>query len=181
MNENRTEEPRSWEDRRERPTTPLDAFRLGGRRRWPRRKEERLGAFFVDRFDTVIFVMIVVLLGLTLVDGLLTIELLEINSEEGNPFMHYLLVQGPMAFLMGKYAMTAAGIPYLVVYNNYPLFGSRFRVRYLLPVFLGLYLVLLSYQWVLLHTGRSEPSVAERPAYRSSAPSRVVGQCRATH
>ncbi len=143
--------------------------------------EERRGAFFVDRFDAVTLGMIVALLGLTLVDGLLTIELLEINSEEGNPFMDYLLTYGPMAFLLGKYVMTAAGIPFLVVYKNHPMFGSRFRVGYLFPMFLGLYLVLLCYQWVLLHTKPGEPSAAERPRYHRSAESRVEGQCRATH
>ncbi len=125
--------------------------------------------------------MIVAILGLTLVDGLLTIELLEINSEEGNPFMLYLLSHGHTAFLLGKYVMTAAGIPFLVVYKNYPMFGSRFRAGYFLPLFLGLYLVLLCYQWVLLHSGRIEPSAAQRRAHHQSASTGVVGPRLATH
>jgi hypothetical protein len=181
MNEKPTGEPRRGEDRRHRPTSPLDAFRYGGRRCRPRRNDQRLGAFFVDRFDTVTLGMVVALLGLTLVDGLLTIELLEINSEEGNPFMHFLLAQGPMAFLLGKYVMTAAGIPFLVVYKNYRMFGSQFRVGYVLPMFLGLYLVLLSYQWVLLLIGPGGPSAAERPAYQISAAPGVAIERRATH
>ena len=181
MNEDFTGESRRGEDRRQRPTSPLDAFRFGGRRRGPRRTEERRGAFFVDRFDAATLGMVVALLGLTLVDGLLTIELLEINSEEGNPFMHYLLAHGPMAFLLGKYLMTAAGIPFLVVYKNYPMFGSRFRVGYLFPVFLGLYLVLLSYQWVLLHAGSGDSSATDRPARHRWTASVVVGPYRATH
>ena len=55
---------------------------------------------------------------------------------------------------MGKYVLTATGLPFLVVYKNYPLFRSRFRVGWLLPLFVVLYLVLLFHQWNLLQIGR---------------------------
>lgn len=97
--------------------------------------------------------MIVALLGLTLVDGVLTLMLVEINSEEVNPVMAHLLSRGVLAFLMGKYIMTASGLPILVVYQHYPLFGSRFRVGWLLPLFIALYLVLLFHQLNLLSAG----------------------------
>jgi len=139
-------------DRRVRPTSPLDAFRRGGRRASPRRGEESRGAFFVDRFDTITFAMVLTLLSLTILDGFLTIELLEMNGEEANPLMGYLLNRGPLAFLLGKYVLTAIGLPFIVVYKHYPLFGTRFRAGFLLPVFIGMYLVLISYQWILFHS-----------------------------
>ena len=112
--------------------------------------------------------MILAILVLTLVDGLLTIHLLEINCEEGNPFMGYLLARGSMVFLLGKYAMTSAGVAFLLVYKNYPMFGGRFRAGKLLPVFLGLYLVLLCYQWALLRIGRvAPPAPRGRASYGS--------------
>ena len=37
-------------DRRERPTSPLDALRRPGRRKAPRRAIERTGNYYVDRF-----------------------------------------------------------------------------------------------------------------------------------
>jgi hypothetical protein len=77
--------------------------------------------------------------------------------------------------------MTAAGIPFLVLYKNHPMFGSRFRVGYLFPLFLGLYLVLLCYQWVLLHTEPRKSSAAEWLRYHRPAASRVLGSWRATH
>ena len=86
--------------------------------------------------------MIVGLLVLTIADGVLTIELLDISGEELNPFMAHLLDRGRLAFLAGKYILTAAGLPFLVVFKNYRLFGTRFRVGYLFPVFIGLYIVL---------------------------------------
>jgi hypothetical protein len=148
---------RSQEDRRRRPTAPLDAFRPGGRRTWPRRHEERRGRFFVDRFDATTLAMIVILLCLTLVDGVLTIELLDVNSVEANPLMGHLLSWGQWEFLLGKYILTAAGLPFLVVYKHHLLFGTRFRTGWLLHVFVSLYLILLFYQSALLHAGRTLP------------------------
>jgi hypothetical protein len=153
MNESPGEDLRTQSDRRGRPTAPLDAFRLRGRRAWPRRREERQGRFFVDRFDAV------------------TLGLLDVDNHEANPFMRHLLTWGDCAFLLGKYTLTAAGLPFVVVYNQHTVFGTRFRVGWLLHVFIGLYLILLAYQWALLHEGRAG---APRPAgspFRIHAPS----------
>jgi Domain of unknown function (DUF5658) len=98
--------------------------------------------------------MIVSLLVLTIADGVLTLVLIDMNSEEANPIMAHLLGRGVLTFLLGKYLLTAAGIPFLVVYKNYPLFRSRFRVGWLLPAFIVLYLVLLFHQWTLFRLGR---------------------------
>jgi hypothetical protein len=137
-------------DRRKRPTSPLGALRRRGRRKSPRRGEELAGNFFVDRFDALTLAMIVGLLGLTITDGVLTIELLDRNSEEINPLMAHLLGRGHHVFLAAKYILTAAGLPFLVVFKNYRLFRTRIRIGYLFPAFLGLYLLLLSYQWTML-------------------------------
>jgi hypothetical protein len=143
-------------------------MRLGGRRRRPRRDEERTGAYFVDRFDAGTLALIVALLGLTILDGVLTIELIDLNCEEVNPIMANLLRRGGFEFLMGKYLLTATGLPFLVVYQNYPLFRSRFRVGWLLPSFVALYLVLLFHQWTLLRLGRPAPMVDRADQVQSS-------------
>ena len=154
MNDESRLEGRLATDRRTRPTSPLDALRINGRRRRPRRGEERRGAYFVDHFHAGTLALVVALLGLTIADGVLTLELISLNSEEANPIMAHLLRQGDSAFLIGKYILTAAGLPFLVVYQHYPLCRSRFRVGWLLPVFVALYLVLLLHQWNLLQAGR---------------------------
>jgi hypothetical protein len=169
MNNDPNRDQRGRGDRRRRPTSPLDSFRPRGRRIRPRRRDERRGAYFVDRFGTLTLAMVVTLLGLTIVDGVLTIELLDLNSEEINPFMGHLLDRGRDVFLIGKYILTAAGLPFLVVYQHHPMFGTRFRVGFLLPIFIGLYLVLLSYQWTLLRVGRPETTA------RVGLPSMAVG------
>jgi hypothetical protein len=121
---------------------------------WPRRQDERLGCYFVDRYNAMILAMIVALLVLTIADGVLTIELLDTNSEEVNPVMAHLLVKGNNAFLIGKFILTAAGLPFLVAYKNHPMFGTRFRAGFFLPLFVSLYIVLVFYQARLFNVGR---------------------------
>jgi hypothetical protein len=172
MTDESTHQGRGISDRRGRPTSPMDALRSGGRRCRPRREHERQGVYFVDRFYVVTLALIVALLGLTVVDGVLTIELIRLNSEEANPLMAHFLRQGDLPFLMVKYIMTAVGLPFLVVYQHYPLLRTRFRVGWLLPIFVALYLVLLFHQWSLIQighpdtTGRMPPMERIRP-YRT--------------
>ena len=47
--------------------------------------------------------------------------------------MAHLLGASRHAFLAGKYLLTASGLPFLVVFKNYRLFGTRFREGYLFP------------------------------------------------
>jgi hypothetical protein len=153
-------------DRRRRPTKAWDAFRPRGRRVRPRRDEERQGPYFVDLIDTSTFVLAVLLLLLTVLDGAVTLILLGAGCEEVNPAMGYLLRQGPTHFLLGKYLLTTAGLPFLLIFRHFTLFGTRFRVGYLLPVFVALYLVLLGYQVTLMYApddlGRSDPGDVSR-------------------
>jgi hypothetical protein len=96
----------------------MDAFRLSGRRQRVRRGAEREGSYFTDRFDAFTLGLIVAVLVLCIVDGVLTIELLNVNCEEANPVMRFLLDRGHLPFLVGKYAITAAGLPFLEESSN---------------------------------------------------------------
>ena len=107
--------------------------------------------------------------GLTVVDGVLTLELLELNSEEANPFMGHLLKRGPLDFLLGKYVLTAMGLPFIVVYKNYRMFKTCFRIGFLLPVFISLYVALISYQCMLLDAGPTDVSAAPTPSAPATA------------
>jgi hypothetical protein len=139
-------ERRNRSDRRDRQTSPWDAF-FGRRRRGRHRRatdDRRL--VFVDRSSVWVFLLILLLLIMTIVDGLITLDLLDADCEEANPVMKYLLERGSMAFLLGKYVLTAIGLPFLIAFKNHRLFRTRFRVGYLIPVFVSLYFLLLYYQ-----------------------------------
>ena len=136
-------------DRRQAPTSPWSALRPGGQRTFNRRAAEHMQRYFVDQFTATTLVQVVLLLALSIVDAAITLLLIQMGCEEVNPLMSHLLDHGLLTFLMGKYILTAAGIPLLLVYKNHYLFGTKFRVGYLLSVFIGLYVCLIVYQMSL--------------------------------
>ncbi len=114
-----------------------------------RRTEEHVRPYLVDRVSWQSFAMATLLLVLTLVDGMITVALLERGFEEANPLMRFLLNRSTGAFFIGKYVLTAAFLPVALVMNQYRLFGTRFRVGHFIPIVALLYLILIVYQLVL--------------------------------
>jgi hypothetical protein len=158
-------------DRRRRPTRPWDVFTRQPARRQRHRRAEDHGPFaFVDRYDESLGVLILMLLILTLADGVLTMVLIDICCEEANPVMAVLIERGPLTFVLGKYLMTAFCLPILLIFQHHRMFRTRFRVRHLFPAFVALYLLLLGYQIHLLRLasevlhGRSDVSAVAATA-----------------
>jgi hypothetical protein len=158
-------QPRGY-DRRHRPTRPWDVLWTPGRRREVRRARDRAAARvgFTDRHGPIALVLAIALLLLTLLDGVLTLILLDQRHEEANPVMAYLIRRGVLSFLCGKYVLTAASLPVVLSLKNYRMFGTRFRVRALLPIFVGLYLLLAAGQVALLTDHSSRPMTPPSPA-----------------
>ena len=146
VNTDPREDERRLTDRRTLPTCLWDALRLLGQRKRNRRASESGRLFFVDRFGVITLILVLLMLALSMVDALITLDLLDAGCKEVNPVMSYLLGKGHVHFLLGKYVLTAVGLPILLVFKNFRLFGSCFRVGFLLPIFVGLYLILLCYQ-----------------------------------
>src|SRR5262245_10406660 len=130
-------EQRDGGDRRNQPTSVWDTIVGRGHRMRHRRDVEHEQPYYVDRFASSTFALILLLLTLTVLDGVLTLVLVEADCHEVNPAMRYLLKRGPASFLIGKYVLTAAGLPVLLIFKNFRLFGTRFRVEYLIPMFVG--------------------------------------------
>ncbi len=147
--ENDDDERRTVPDRRLLPTSPWAALVSSGQRALNRRTNEHEQEYFVDTYSAQTLFQIVLLLALSIVDAAITLLLIQTGCEEINPVMSHLLEYGLLTFLVGKYVLTAAGIPLLLVFKNYYLFGSHFRVGYLFPVFIGMYLCLIGYQMLL--------------------------------
>lgn len=136
-------------DRRAAATSPWAALLARGKRSTNRRANEHLQHYFVDTHSAHTLFQVVLLLALSIADGAITLLLIQTGCEEINPIMNHLLSYGFQAFLIGKYVLTAGGIPLLLVFKNYYLFGTGFRVGYLIPVFIGLYCCLIGYQLCL--------------------------------
>jgi hypothetical protein len=111
-----------------------------------RRSDEHRRAYFVDRFSALWFALIVATLAASVADGIITTRLLGAGHEEVNPVMACLLDRGIWWFFIGKYLMTALGLPFLMIFKNHYLFGTRFRVGYVIPSILVLYVILIGYE-----------------------------------
>jgi hypothetical protein len=154
MNRQPMEDQRLGPDPRRTPTSVWDSIFCGGQRMLHRRAPDHERPYFVDRFSPTALALVLTLLACTFLDGMLTLELMDINCAELNPAMRYLLSKGPVPFLLGKYILTAAGLPVLLIFKNHRFLHTWFRVGYLIPVFVLSYIALISYQIHLLHSLR---------------------------
>jgi len=142
---------RAQPDRRQTPTSAWSAFVPTGKRMAARRAEEHCRPYFVDRFSVWMLIFILMLLFATIADAVLTICVLKEGGDELNPLMDHLLNYGTVTFVLGKYLLTVVGLPLLLIFKNYYLFGTRFRVGYLIPALVALYMLLIGYQVYLIH------------------------------
>jgi hypothetical protein len=92
----------------------------------------------------------VLLMTLSVVDAAATLLLLDAGCEEVNPAMRLMLGFGVGAFLVGKFALTGVGDIILAVCQNHYVLGTRLRVSQVLPILVGTYLLLNTYQAILL-------------------------------
>jgi hypothetical protein len=141
---------RCLSDRRNAPTSPWAALPPAGHRTACRRAEEHRRPYFVDRFSSSTFIVIMMLVAASMLDATLTVHLLEAGAKEINPLMDRLLMHGVGAFLLGKYVLTVGGLPLLLIFQNHYLFNTRLRVGHLIPIAVALYAVLIGYQFVLM-------------------------------
>ena len=115
-----------------------------------RRAREHRRPYYVDRFSSAMFVVIVILIVASVVDAVLTLQLIEAGAVETNPLMAHLLNHGIVPFLLGKYLLTVGGLPLLLIFKNHYLFDTRVRVGHLIPMVVAMYLALIGYQLVLM-------------------------------
>jgi len=143
-------ERRVLPDRRAEPTSMWGALPPAGRRECARRAADQERDYYVDRFSVFLLAMIVTLLMACIADAAITLCLVDAGHAEANPLMNLLLQRGVMSFFVGKYMLTAIGVLALLVFKNHCLFGTRFRAGHAIPVLLGVYMVLIAYQWHLI-------------------------------
>jgi len=124
---------RSGRDRRGRMIPPLRFLIAGGRRRKVRRSEDLQRIVILDRYSPKLLISIVGILLLSILDGLLTLYLIEHGSTELNPVMDYFLKKGPYIFAVSKYALTSISVVIFVILANSVVPRSNFRAQKLFP------------------------------------------------
>ncbi len=143
-------ERRSGKDRRAKPSSPFSRFIFTGSRRGCRRKEDARVHFYVDIYSPSFILLLMFTLFLSICDALLTMRLVASHFQELNPVMDFFLKLGPVPFIIVKLVLTSFGLITLLVLKNYHFLGSRVRTAAILVLFPLLYLILVSYEIVMV-------------------------------
>jgi hypothetical protein len=100
------------------------------------------------RYATHLLALLV--LGLSMTDGLATLRLIAAGIEEANPVMRALLACGPGQFLLGKLPLTAGALTMLVAARRRPMLGARLRTPHGLLCLAAVYAAVVVYDLALL-------------------------------
>lgn len=131
-------------ERRRRPTPRFSRFTfLGGRRRGPRREEEREGTF-VDLYGLWWWLLILWVAAMNCLDTYFTLLHLQAGGAEINPVADELLRTGRLGFVLSKTVLIGVALVVLTVHKNFTLarlgvFGAA-----------GIYTLLVGYHLTLL-------------------------------
>ncbi len=113
-----------------------------------RRREDRRFAT-LDRYDSGLCTLAILLVLLSITDSVFTLTLIARGGTEANPFMNYMLQQGIGVFMIVKMLLTAIPAVVLVATHNLVLF-KRIRARSILAAMVGMYTGLIVYEIGLL-------------------------------
>jgi hypothetical protein len=102
------------------------------------------------RGSPFLLVLALVTLLASLLDGFLSLQLIERGANEINPVLSTFLHQSPLHFVLGKHFLTCLGVIFLVLYNDRRLFGRKLRVRHLLLAAQVLFAGIIVYEGALL-------------------------------
>lgn len=130
-------ERRSNIDRRNEDPSLFCKYWFTGRRAIPRRQEDRCVPKKVDRYSNKILFIIILILVLSVLDAVFTLNLVEKGAKEMNPIMNYYLERSPMLFLWIKYLLTCASVLLVLYAKDYYIFRTKFKARvlfFILPI-----------------------------------------------
>lgn len=144
-------ERRGTPERRAYSVGTLIACAVSPRRMHGRRSADRRHSM-LDRFDSGMLLLAVLLMLLSIADSVFTLTLIARGGSEVNPFMNALLQHSVWAFTSVKMMLTAIPAIVLVAAGNLLLF-NRWRARSVLAALVGLYMGLIAYELVLLSLG----------------------------
>jgi hypothetical protein len=91
-----------------------------------RRADDRNRIAIFDRYKSPLFIGMMIVLSLSIFDGILTLILLSQGAKELNPVMRYYLNHGPQVFILVKYGLTV--LPMLMILFANEALASRYRI-----------------------------------------------------
>ena len=137
---------RTLKDRRKQPTPGLSRYTFFGRRRTLRRKSDQQRGGYVDRYSSSLFFFLVAIVGLNVLDALLTMMILDLKGWEANPAVRSVIDLYGTKFWIWKFSIVSVSLALLCLH-------SRFRLVKEIIIAVGcLYVIVVAYQvFLLLH------------------------------
>ena len=115
-----------------------------------RRREERNTIFWADRYSQTLFGAVLLILFFSVLDGLLTLFLIDHGATELNPVMAYYLDVGPYAFFSVKYLLTSVAVVILLLCQNAFLRTIRIHTRSLFYVIVAAFMSVVAWELYLI-------------------------------
>jgi len=112
---------RIFPDRRKRPTPALSRFTLWGRRKTFRRKEDQEGGGYVDRYHSGLLIPLALAVGLTVLDALFTMMILDDGGWEVNPVVRSAIQLYGDRFWIWKFLIVSIPLALLCVHSKFRL------------------------------------------------------------
>jgi hypothetical protein len=124
-------ERRRGEDRRKKELPIFSKYWLTGKREVFRREDDSRIYDKVDRYSPKTLAIILIILMLSTIDAIFTLELINEGATELNPLMAYYLNHGPLVFFWAKYTLTCASTLLIFFNQNLYIFKNRVPMKVL--------------------------------------------------
>jgi len=139
-------ERRNSEDRRKRSTPALSRYTFFGRRKGVRRKNEQHEGGYVDYYSSGLFFFLVSIIGLNILDALLTLLILETEGGwEVNPIVRSVIYLYGDKFWVWKFAIVSFSVILLCLHSKFK------RVKAVIVSVSFIYLSVVLYQVFLIN------------------------------
>jgi hypothetical protein len=135
---------RKLKDRRKKPTPVLSRFTFFGRRQRLRRKSDQERGGYVDRYSTLLFFFMVLILGLNILDSLFTMMILDLGGREFNPFVRFIIELHGEKFWIWRFIIVSVSLILLCLNRRFKL------VRWIIIGIGSVYLIIVLYQIFLI-------------------------------
>ena len=120
---------RTVKDRRKQPTPAISRFTLRGRRKTFRRRIDQEKGGYVDCYHPGLLILLTLAVGLTVLDALFTMMILDDGGWEINPVVRSVIQLYGYRFWVWKFVLVSFSLTLLCVH-------SKFRL--VMPVILGI-------------------------------------------
>lgn len=135
---------RNLKDRRKQPTSGLSRYTFLGQRRIFRRKEDQEKGGYIDRYSSGLFFLLLFIVGLNILDAVLTLMILEYGGRELNPIVRSTIEIYGERFWIWKFIIVSISLVLLCLHSKFR------RIQTIIVATCSIYIGIVLYQIFLI-------------------------------